>query len=295
MNKNNRILVTGYKGQLGSDVVKELKNQSYQNVLGIDKDDLDITDEKKVNEFIKEYHPSIVIHCAAYTSVDKAEIESETAFKVNSYATKYIAQACKEIDETMMYISTDYVFDGKGDKFFEVDDKKNGLSVYGRSKSEGEEHIKKILDKFFIIRISWVFGINGNNFVKTIIRLSESKKEKITVVDDQIGSPTYTKDISFLISQMIKTDRYGIYHATNEGICSFYEFALEIMHMINGETEVVPIKSEEYRKLVLNQAERPLNSRLSKRSLIDNNFSLLPDWKDALKRYIFEELKYKEK
>ena len=207
-------------------------------------------------------------------------------------ATKYIAQACKEIDATMMYISTDYVFDGKGDKFFETDDLKNGLSVYGKSKSEGEEYVKSILNKFFIVRISWVFGINGNNFVKTMIRLSESKKDKITVVDDQIGSPTYTKDLSVLIAQMIQTEKYGIYHATNEGVCSFFAFASQIMKMIKSKTEVVKISSEEYRKLVPNQAERPLNSRLSKKSLVDNGFSLLPDWKDALKRYIYDELKY---
>lgn len=290
--KDKKILVTGVKGQLGYDVVKELQKQSFIHVLGIDKDELDITDEKKVNDFIRDYHPDIVIHCAAYTSVDKAEEENDLAYKVNSLATKYIASSCKEIDATMLYISTDYVFDGKGDKFFETDDLKNGLSVYGKSKSEGEEYVKSILNKFFIVRISWVFGINGNNFVKTMIRLSESKKDKITVVDDQIGSPTYTKDLSVLIAQMIQTEKYGIYHATNEGVCSFFEFASQIMKMIKSKTEVVKISSEEYRNLVPNQAERPLNSRLSKKSLVDNGFSLLPDWKDALKRYIYDELKY---
>ena len=289
---DKKILVTGVKGQLGYDVVKELQKQSFKHVLGIYKDELDITDEKKVNDFIRDYHPDIVIHCAAYTSVDKAEAEKDLAYKVNSLATRYIASSCKEIDATILYISTDYVFDGKGDKFFETDDLKNGLSVYGKSKSEGEEYVKSILNKFFIVRISWAFGINGNNFVKTMIRLSESKKDKITVVDDQIGSPTYTKDLSVLIAQMIQTEKYGIYHATNEGVCSFFEFASQIMKMIKSKTEVVKISSEEYRKLVPNQAERPLNSRLSKKSLVDNGFSLLPDWKDALKRYIYDELKY---
>ena len=290
MKKTQKILVTGVNGQLGYDVLKRLQLLGYKNVLGIDIDDLDITNETAVYKFINEYQPNIVIHNAAYTQVDKAEIEQELAYKVNALGPKYLASACKNVKAKMLYISTDYVFDGKGTNYFESNDQKNGLSIYGKTKSVGEDFVSSILDEYWIIRISWVFGINGNNFIKTMLRLASSKKE-LNVVSDQIGSPTYTYDLAVLISQMIETNKYGFYHATNEGICSWYEFAKYIFEVANINILVNPVTTEEYKKLVSNQADRPLNSRLSKRSLIDNGFSLLPDWKDAVKRYINNEIK----
>lgn len=288
MRKDLKILVTGVKGQLGYDCVRELKERGYTNILGIDREELDITDENAVNTFICNYQPDVVMHNAAWTAVDKAE-ENETAcFAVNALGTKYIANACKKVDSKMIYISTDYVFDGKGDKYFEIDDDKSGLSVYGRSKLKGEEYVKEYLKKYFIIRISWVFGVNGNNFVKTMLRLANMGKSELNVVCDQIGSPTYTYDLSKLMCDMMETDKYGIYHATNEGICSWAEFAEYIFETANKNVKVNYVTTEEYKKMVPNQADRPLNSRLSKESLKKNGFSLLPSWKDAVKRYIIE-------
>lgn len=291
MDLNNKILVTGVKGQLGYDVVKELLRRGYKNVLGIDREELDITDELAVNRYIKEYHPDIVMHNAAWTAVDKAEQMPEEVHKVNALGTKYIAEACKEVGATMVYISTDYVFDGKGDKPFKVDTPKKGLSIYGKTKSQGEDFVTSILDKYFIVRISWVFGINGNNFIKTMLKLLDSGKTELNVVDDQIGSPTYTFDLAKLLCDMIKTDKYGAYHATNEGYCSWAEFARYIFKCVNGNIIVNSVTSEEYAKLVPNQAKRPLNSRMDKSSLVDAGFNLLPSWKDATYRYIKEELK----
>lgn len=288
MNKDIKILVTGVNGQLGYDVCRELKERGYNNYLGIDRNELDITDKEKVHQFILEYKPDVVIHCAAWTQVDKAEQMQEEVYKVNALGTKYIAYSCKEINAKMIYISTDYVFDGKGDKYFEIDDEKNGLSIYGKTKSEGEDFVTSILNKFFIIRISWAFGINGNNFVKTMLKLAELGKEELNVVCDQIGSPTYTLDLAKLIIEMIETEKYGIYHATNEGVCSWGEFAKEIFKQANKNVKVNYVTTEEYKKIVLNQAERPLNSRMSKKSLIENGFNLLPTWQDALRRYLKE-------
>ena len=291
--KDSKILVTGVKGQLGYDCVRELKERGYHNVQGIDREELDITDEKAVHAFINEYKPDVVMHNAAWTAVDKAEEMPDAVYKVNALGPKYIAEACKEVGATMFYISTDYVFDGKGDKPFEVDSPKDGLSVYGKTKSQGEDFVTSILEKYFIIRISWVFGINGHNFIKTMLKLADTHKE-LNVVDDQIGSPTYTYDLSKLMCDMMVTDKYGIYHATNEGFCSWAEFAEYIFEVAKKDVIVHPVTTEEYRRLVPNQADRPLNSRMSKKSLDGKGFDRLPSWKDAVRRYI-EELNSEEK
>lgn len=290
MNQNLKILVTGYKGQLGYDCVRELTNRGYKSVLGIDVDELDITDENAVHKFIKDYRPDVIMHNAAWTAVDKAEENIDLVYKVNALGPKYIAEAAKKVDAKMVYISTDYVFDGKGIKPFEVDDPKNGLSTYGKTKSQGEDFVKKVLDKYFIVRISWVFGINGNNFVKTMKKIALSGKNEISVVSDQIGSPTYTVDLAKLLCDMIETNKYGTYHATNEGCCSWAEFAEEIFKDLNVNVKVKHVTTDEYLKIVPNQTQRPLNSRMSKQSLLDNGFALLPSWKDAVKRYIENEL-----
>lgn len=288
MNVETKVLVTGSKGQLGYDCIRELQERGYTNILGIDIEDLDITDENAVNSYIKTYNPDVVIHNAAWTAVDKAELNQAAVYNVNALGTKYIAEACKEINAKMVYISTDYVFNGQGNKPFETYDDKGGLSVYGKTKSQGEDFVQELLDKYFIVRISWVFGKNGNNFVKTMLKLADIGKTEINVVNDQIGSVTYTYDLSKLLCDMIETDRYGIYHATNEGYISWYDFAVEIFKQTNMNVIVNPISTEDYNKLVPQQAIRPLNSRLSKTSLDKNEFKRLPEWKDALKRYLKE-------
>ena len=288
MYKDMKILVTGVKGQLGYDCVRELKERGYTNVLGIDKETLDITDEEKVLSFIKEYKPDVVMHNAAWTQVDKAEEMKDLVYKVNALGPKYIAKACKIVGAKMVYISTDYVFDGKGDTPFEVDSPKNGLSTYGKTKGEGEDFVTSILEKYFIVRISWVFGVNGNNFVKTMLKLANMGKTELNVVCDQIGSVTYTYDLSKLLCDMIETEKYGIYHATNEGYISWAEFAREIFEISNKNVKVNDVTTLEYKKLVPNQTDRPLNSRMSKDSLDKAGFNRLPDWKDALKRYLKE-------
>ena len=276
------ILVTGVNGQLGYDVVKILKEKNIECV-GIGREELDITDSEAVHEYIVGLRPDCVIHCAAYTAVDKAEDEVDVCRKVNVYGTESIAKACKEIDAKMIYISTDYVFDGTGDQTFEVDGNINPHSVYGQSKYEGELKVKEYLNKYFIVRISWVFGVNGNNFVKTMIRLGK-EKECLNVVYDQIGSPTYTADLAVVLADMALSNKYGIYHVTNEGFCSWAEFASEIMKEAGLKCRINPIPTSEYPS----KAERPLNSRMSKRALVENGFLLMPDWKNALKRYISE-------
>ena len=283
--KDSKILVTGVKGQLGFDCVRELKERGYKNVLGIDKEELDITDEKAVKKFIHSYRPDVVMHNAAWTAVDKAEEMPDAVYKVNALGPKYIAEACKDVDATMFYISTDYVFDGKGTRPFEVDDPKDGLSVYGKTKSQGEDFVREALTKFFILRISWVFGINGHNFIKTMLKLSENHRE-LNVVCDQVGSPTYTYDLSKLMCDMMITDKYGIYHATNEGFTDWATFAKEIFKLADKDVLVQPVTTEEYKKLVPNQADRPLNSRMSKKSLDEAGFKRLPPWQDALLRYL---------
>lgn len=288
MSKDMKILVTGVNGQLGYDCMRELENRRYNNILGVDIEDLDITDELAVHKFINVFKPDVVIHNAAWTQVDKAEQMTDKVYKVNALGPKYIAEACKEVDAKMVYISTDYVFDGKGTKEFNVNDPKNGLSVYGKTKSQGEDFVTSILDKYFIVRISWVFGKNGNNFVKTMLKLADMGKTELNVVCDQIGSVTYTYDLAKLLCNMIETDKYGIYHATNEGFISWAEFAEEIFKLANRNVKVNYVTTEEYKKLVPAQADRPLNSRMSKESLDLAGFNRLPDWHDALSRYLEE-------
>ena len=274
------VLVTGYNGQLGHDVVDELMRR-HIDCVGIDKEEVDITDEEAVRKYILDTKPSCVVHCAAYTAVDKAEEEVELCEKINVAGTEYIAKACKEIDAKMIYISTDYVFDGSGDEFYEVDGNINPHSVYGRTKYEGELKVLENVKNHIIVRVSWVFGVNGNNFVKTMIRLGK-EKDSLNVVCDQIGSPTYTADLAPLICDMIGSDKIGVYHATNEGVCSWAEFAQAIMDEYGLDCKINPIPTSEYPT----KAERPFNSRMSKRSLTNNGFELLPTWQDALKRYI---------
>ena len=288
MDKNSKIIVTGVKGQLGYECVRELKERGYSNVLGIDIDDLDITNEKAVHEFFKREKPTFLMHNAGWTAVDKAEEFPDKVYAVNSFGPKYLAEACKEVDAGMIFISTDYVFDGKGETPFEVDSPRSGLSVYGKSKVQGEDYVRAALDKYFIVRISWAFGINGNNYIKTMLKLAETKTE-LNIVCDQIGSPTYMYDLSKLMCDMMESDKYGVYHATNEGYTSWYEFT-KYIYEVAGITSVnvKPITTKEYQKLVPAQANRPLNSRLSKSSLDKAGFKRLPTWQDATRRFIKE-------
>ena len=275
-----KVLVTGTKGQLGFDVCNELTRRGIENQ-GIDRDECDITNKQAVLDYIYNYAPDVVVHCAAYTAVDRAESEEHVCRRVNRDGTEYIALACKTINAKMVYISTDYVFNGEGDKFFEVDDETGPLNMYGLTKLEGEEQVRKILAKYFIVRISWVFGVNGNNFINTMLRLSGGNKE-LQIVADQIGSPTFTYDLAPLICDMIETEKYGTYHATNEGECSWAEFAEHIFKVAGQNVLVHHITTEEYPT----KAVRPKNSRLSKKSLDEAGFKRLPDWKDAVERYI---------
>ena len=281
-----RVLVTGVKGQLGYDCVRELKERGFDNIIAIDKDELDVTDKEKVYNFIKKCQPDVIMHNAAWTAVDKAEEYPELVRKINVDGVRYIAEAAEEVSAKMVYISTDYVFPGNGEKFYGVFDQTGPSSSYGKTKIEGE-YAAKACSKLFIVRISWAFGINGNNFVRTMLELGESHKE-ISIVSDQIGSPTYTHDLSKLLCDMIKTEKYGIYHATNEGICSWAEFAQEIFKQAKMDVKVNPITTEEYLASKPQQAKRPLNSRLSKKSLDDAGFKRLPTWQDALNRYLKE-------
>lgn len=277
-----KILVTGVKGQLGYDVVKCLEQRQIP-CIGVDKEEFDITDLEATRAFLTSEAPTAIIHCAAYTAVDKAEDEVEICHKVNAEGVRNLAIVSKEMDLKMLYISTDYVFPGTGENFYEVSDKTGPLGQYGKTKLEGEEAVKELLSNYFIVRISWVFGKNGGNFVKTMIRLGK-EREELNVVADQVGSPTYTKDLAPLLCDMIITEKYGTYHATNEGICSWAEFAKEIFRLTNISVKVNEVTTEQY----VTKAKRPKNSRMSKKSLTDAGFSLLPTWQDALERYLKE-------
>ena len=277
-----KIIVTGVNGQLGHDVVKELNKKDNYEVLGIDINDLDITNKLDVENFIFDTNPDIIIHCAAYTSVDDAEINKKLCYNVNFNGTKYLVNSAKMIDAKFVYISTDYVFSGNKKSEYTVDDKPDPRSYYGKTKYLGEIETLKH-DKHFILRISWVFGKNGNNFIKTMLRLSKEKKV-LKIVEDQIGSPTYTKDLSKLIVDIIDSDKYGIYNVTNEGNCSWYEFALKIFEYSKIQIKVYPILTDQFPT----RAERPKNSLMSKKKLIKNGFEPLPSWEDALKRYLIE-------
>lgn len=274
-----KIIVTGSKGQLGYDVIKRLEAEGIAAV-GADLPEVDITDAAAVDAFIADERPDGVIHCAAYTAVDNAENEKELCSLINETGTRNVAEACRKYGCKLIYISTDYVFSGEGTEEFETDSPKAPCNRYGASKLAGEE-AALICEKCFIVRISWVFGINGKNFVKTMLRLSETKDE-LTVVCDQVGSPTYTPDLAVLLCDMVKTEKYGVYHATNEGLCTWAEFASEIMRLAGRKTKIIPVASSEYKTV----AVRPLNSRLSKKSLDDNGFRRLLPWQDALERYI---------
>lgn len=278
-----KVLVTGVKGQLGYDVVRELQKRGHEAV-GVDIDEMDITDAAAVERVMTEVQPDAVIHCSAYTAVDRAEEDIEICRRVNVDGTENIAKICKKLDCKMLYLSTDYIFSGDGERPWEPDDEASPLNAYGQSKYDGELALKKYVEKYFIVRISWVFGINGNNFIKTMLRLGR-ENGAVKVVDDQIGSPTYTYDLARLLVDMIESDRYGAYHATNEGICSWYEFAKEIFRAAGMDNvSVTPVKSGEFPV----KAKRPKNSRMSKEKLVANGFSLLPAWQDAVARYIKE-------
>lgn len=275
-----KVFVTGVKGQLGYDVVNELEKRGMEAV-GVDIEEMDITDSTSVNKVIRAAAPDAVIHCAAYTAVDAAEDNEALCRKVNAEGTQNIANVCKDLDIKMIYISTDYVFDGQGTRPWEPDDERHPLNVYGQTKYEGELAVQNTLDKYYIVRIAWVFGVNGKNFIKTMLKLAETHS-RLTVVNDQFGSPTYTYDLAKLLVDMVQTDKYGIYHATNEGICTWYEFACEIFKQAGIAIEVAPVSAEEYKA----KAKRPENSRMNKDKLTENGFEKLPPWQDALKRYL---------
>lgn len=282
-----KLLITGSNGQLGHDLINEAVKRGHTAV-GVDVQEMDITDPEAVKRVITAEKPDAVIHCAAWTAVDKAE-EPENLEKVkaiNAGGTENIAKVCKEIDCRMMYISTDYVFDGQGTKPWEPDCRDyKPLNVYGQSKLDGELAVSSILDKYFIVRIAWVFGINGSNFIKTMLRVGKSHDE-VRVVNDQIGTPTYTYDLARLLVDMIETDKYGYYHATNEGgYISWYDFTVEIYKQAGLSTKVTPVTTQEYG---LSLAARPFNSRLDKSKLVKNGFKPLPTWQDALARYLKE-------
>lgn len=277
-----KILITGANGQLGHDVVLELKRRGHTPVI-TDREEMDITDRKSVNEFMENAMPEAVIHCAAYTAVDRAEEDVAACRLINADGTRNIAEACARLNSKLMYISTDYIFDGEGERPWEPDDKVTvPLNVYGQTKYEGEIAVRENVERFFIVRIAWVFGINGSNFIKTMLRLGR-QNGAVKVVNDQIGSPTYTEDLAVLLCDMIETDKYGCYHATNEGFCSWYDFACEIFKAAGMDNvTVTPVSSEEFPV----KAKRPHNSRMSKDKLDANGFKRLPAWQDAVKRYV---------
>ena len=282
-----KFLITGYNGQLGYDIVRELEKRGYKDYLAVDRTEMDITDKDTVNKVIGDYKPDVIFHCAAWTAVDKAEEMEDACYNVNVIGTRNVVDASIDVGAKILYMSTDYVFDGKKEGLYVEDDMVNPMSVYGKTKYEGEEEVRRN-PKHYITRISWVFGINGNNFIKTMLKLSETKKE-LTVVDDQVGTPTYTVDLSRLLVDMALTDKYGTYHSTNEEYCSWAEFAKYIFESNNIDTKVVPVSTEEYVKIAgSNQAYRPRNSKLSKEKLKNSGFELLPTWKSATDRYCDE-------
>lgn len=277
-----KFFITGVNGQLGYDVKRELLERGYTDILAPTRVDLDITNEDAVKKMIGEYRPSVIFHCAAYTAVDKAEEEQEKCYQVNVLGTKYLTEAAKEVGAKIIYISTDYVFDGTKEGLYQIEDKVNPVNYYGKTKYLGENFIREY-DNHIIVRISWVFGINGKNFIRTMLNLAESHKE-LNVVCDQIGSPTYTKDLAGLLVNMFLSNVKGLYHVTNEGYCSWYEFAEFIFKESRKKVKVHPILTKDYKTI----AKRPLNSKLSKESLDDIGMKRLPEWQDAVKRYIRE-------
>ena len=278
-----KILITGSKGQLGHDLMNELEKRGIEYI-GVDVEEMDITDADACRRVITEAAPDAVIHCAAYTAVDAAEDNVELCRKINAEGTKNIAEVCRDLDIKMMYISTDYVFNGEGTRPWEPDDHREPLNIYGLTKYEGEVYIERLVKKFFTVRIAWGFGVNGKNFIKTMLRLGK-ERGAVSVVDDQIGSPTYTYDLARLLVDMIQTEEYGRYHATNEGLCSWYEFACEIFRQAGmDEVTVTPVDSSQFPA----KAKRPKNSRMDRLKLVEKGFTLLPTWQDALGRYLKE-------
>lgn len=279
-----RVLVTGVKGQLGHDVMNELAKRGYEGI-GVDVEEMDITDAEAVRRVMEETRPDKVVHCAAWTAVDAAEDQTEICRRVNVDGTENIARMCGELDIPMIYLSTDYVFDGQGTRPWEPDDPVvQPLNVYGQTKYEGELAVQKYTDKYYIVRIAWVFGVNGKNFIKTMLNLGKTH-DTLTVVDDQVGTPTYTYDLAALLVDMLEKEEYGIYHATNGGgYISWYDFAVEIFRQAGMKVNVKPVTSAEYPA----KAKRPSNSRMEKKKLEEHGFRMLPDWKDALARYLKE-------
>lgn len=275
-----RVLVTGVKGQLGYDVVKDLEKRGHQPI-GVDRDEMDLMDNEAIRTFIMNLKPEAIIHCAAYTAVDKAEEEVETCYQINAEAVKVISECAKELDVKLIYISTDYVFDGTKEGEYVETDIPNPINVYGASKLKGEQYVQELLEKYYIVRISWVFGVNGNNFIKTMRRLG-LERDELNIIHDQVGSPTYTADLAPLLVDMMETDKYGIYHATNEETCSWYEFANEIFKQSKIEIKINPITTDQYPTA----AKRPMNSRMSKDKLKENEFNMLPTWQEALVNYV---------
>ena len=275
-----KIMITGATGMLGQDVLRVLQGQGHV-CQGVSSSDFDICDASAVLAAVDAFRPEAIIHCAAYTAVDAAEADPAGCCAVNGTGALNIARAARSVGAKLVYISTDYVFDGSGDAPHEVSDPPRPVNIYGLSKWQGEEAVRALTSRHFVLRVSWLFGHGGRNFVETIRRLGREKTE-ITVVDDQIGSPTYTLDVALLIAQMVLTTRYGVYHVTNEGFCSFAEFAQVILQADGSRCKVVPIPSSAYPST----ARRPLNSRLSKRALDQNGFPRLPIWEDALRRYL---------
>lgn len=280
-----KVFVTGVKGQLGFDVVNELTKRGHDAV-GVDVSDMDVTDAESVNRVMQKVKPDAVIHCAAWTAVDAAEDNEDKVRLVNAVGTENIVKECKALDCKLIYISTDYVFDGKGEKAWLPDCKDySPLNVYGKTKLEGELAVSENLQKYFIVRIAWVFGVNGKNFIKTMLSVGKTHNT-VRVVNDQIGTPTYTYDLARLLVDMVESEKYGYYHATNEGgYISWYDFTKEIFRQAGYSTEVVPVTTEEYG---LSKAARPFNSRLDKSKLVENGFKPLPEWQDALSRYLKE-------
>lgn len=280
--KMYKVLVTGAAGQLGQDMMAELKKRGY-TAIGVDVEEMDITDEEKVMEVISGIRPQVVIHCAAFTAVDAAQDQEDICRQINAKGTDYVAKACEAVSCKMIYLSTDYVFEGTGERPWEPEDEvKKPLNVYGQTKYEGEQAVRNRTSRYFIVRTAWVFGPHGKNFVRTMLNLAK-KYDRITVVNDQFGTPTYTPDLAVLLADLMETEKYGIYHATNEGdYISWYEFACEIFKLAGKEIAVVPVSSEEYAA----KAKRPKNSRLSKKKIRENGLKPLPQWKDALQRFL---------
>jgi dTDP-4-dehydrorhamnose reductase len=280
-----KVVVTGAAGQLGKDVLLELERKNHQ-AFGADRQQLDITIEEEVIAYISEIKPDVILNCAAYTNVDAAEENEEDAYRINAIGTENLAKAAKQIGAKLLHVSTDYVFDGTATKPYEVDEPTKPLGAYGRTKLAGEQLLQKHLDEFFIVRTAWVYGVYGNNFVKTMIRLGKERGE-VGVVHDQVGSPTYTVDLAMFMVELMESDKYGIYHATNSGVCSWYEFAVEIFKQAGMDVQVKPLTSEQFPR----PAARPKYSVLSKKMIEKQGLTPLRDWKEALAAYLDESAK----